>query len=259
MKALFFFWSYLRFYFRSGNAHSIHSPFVFDLYTKVLAVDKNYYCFKKIEQLRSDLLHSSISINVLDLGAGAGSGSRRTIASVAKNSEKSTQLAQLLFRLTEHFKPKTIVELGTSFGLTTLYLSKANPKATVYTFEGCPETNNIASGNFRDFNATNIVQIQGNINETLYNSLKAIPLVDMVFFDANHQYAPTLAYFQLCLAKITEESIFVFDDIYWSPEMTKAWEEIKAHPMVTLSIDLFYMGLVFFRKAQPKQHFSLRI
>ena len=107
---------------------------------------------------------------------------------------------------------------------------------------------------------SNIEIVEGNIDQTLAPTLAALGApVDFVFFDGNHRYAPTLQYFELCLAHRTDESVFVFDDIHWSPGMERAWEVIKAHPDVRLTVDLFHIGLVFFRKNQPKQHFSLRV
>jgi len=61
------------------------------------------------------------------------------------------------------------------------------------------------------------------------------------------------------LKKAHNETILIFDDIHWSAQMEEAWEIIKQHNSVTLSIDLFFIGIVFLRKDfKVKQHFSLR-
>jgi predicted O-methyltransferase YrrM len=253
---------YLRFLLKSTNEHGVHSPFVFELYTRVIRPDPPaaYYCFQSIEHLRQQLLASSRQIQVLDLGAGSrvSSSKNRKIATIARHAEKSARFGQLLFRLVNHFQPQTIFDLGTSLGITTMYLAAPQPRAQVYTFEGCPQTLRVAQENFSRLNYTNIRSVPGNIDETLPATLARITALDFVFFDANHRREPTLRYFQLCLEKAHEESVFVFDDIYWSEEMAGAWQEIKAHPAVSLTIDLFFVGLVFFRKKQPRQHFVLR-
>ncbi len=100
--------------------------------------------------------------------------------------------------------------------------------------------------------------VTGNIDQTLAAHVPALESIDLVFFDANHRYEPTLRYFETCLPKTHNDSLFVFDDIHWSAEMERAWAEIKAHPAVTVTIDLFWVGLVFFRREQPKQDFVLR-
>jgi predicted O-methyltransferase YrrM len=164
----------------------------------------------------------------------------------------------LLYRLIQQFNPQTIFDLGTSLGITTIYQAKACEKGRVFTFEGCPTTAQIAKENFKALKCNNIEVIVGNLDETLSKKISEIDQLDFVFFDANHRYEPTVQYFEQCLAKITEDSVFVFDDIHWSEEMHAAWNYILNHPSVMISIDLFYVGLVFFRKNQPKQHFVLR-
>jgi predicted O-methyltransferase YrrM len=165
----------------------------------------------------------------------------------------------LLFRLVNFQQSATVLEIGTSFGLTTAYLAAANQQARVITLEGCPATAQIAQGNFKQLKLKNISLITGNFEETLPALLSTTDQLDFVFFDGNHQYEPTLRYFEWCLAKRTAESIFVLDDIYWSKEMTRAWRAICARPEVMISIDLFYFGLVFFRDKQPKQHFTIKL
>jgi predicted O-methyltransferase YrrM len=80
-----------------------------------------------------------------------------------------------------------------------------------------------------------------------------------VFVDGNHQKEATLRYFKLCLPKVHENSLLIFDDIYWSRGMKEAWNEIKAHPEVTVTVDLFWIGLVYFRKGQVKEDFVIKL
>jgi predicted O-methyltransferase YrrM len=89
--------------------------------------------------------------------------------------------------------------------------------------------------------------------------LEKIKTLDMLFIDGNHSYDATMRYFEMCKPYLHNQSLIVFDDIYWSKGMTQAWKEIKADPIVTVSIDLFFIGLVFFRKEQVKENFKLRI
>ena len=254
--------SYLRFWLRSGNAHGLHSPFVFGLYTSVVRHTGTFGAYAPIEARRQQLLSSPASIRVTDFGAGShtGAGRQRRLADIARTAAKPPHLAQLLFRLVNYFRPSTILELGTSLGLTTAYLAAADSHHRVVTFEGCPNVAATARETFATLQLSNVAIVEGNIDHTLVPALLALNApVDFAFFDGNHRYEPTLRYFELCLAHRTDESVFVFDDIHWSAEMEQAWEVIKVHPEVTLTVDLFYIGLVFFRKNQPKQHFSLRV
>ena len=207
------------------------------------------------------MLSSKESIEVLDLGAGSrvSKSNLRSIKSIAKNAEKPAKFGKLFFRMIERFQPETILELGTSLGVTTLYLSKARPESEIITFEGCPETAKVAERNFAKAGAKNIRMVVGNIDQTLPEVVKTLKNpIDFAYFDANHRYEPTVRYFNDCLPYINNDSVFIFDDIYWSEGMTQAWEEIKQHPQVTLTVDLFWIGLVFFRTEQAKENFTLR-
>ncbi|MBC6990410.1 O-methyltransferase [Hymenobacter sp. BT491] len=254
-------YSFLRFYLRSGNAHGLHSPFVFGLYNHVINHDGNYRAFAPIEARRRELLHTPDSIAVRDFGAGShtGAGRQRRIRDIARTAAKPRMFGQLLFRLVNHFQPHTILELGTSLGLTTAYLASPCLWAQTVTFEGCPNTAAVARQTFNKLKLNNVQLVEGNLDDTLAPALAALPgPVDFAFFDGNHRYEPTVRYFEQCLTRRTDDSVFVFDDIHWSSEMERAWQTIKQHPEVRLTVDLYFIGLVFFRKNQPKQDFSLR-
>ncbi len=258
---MFQLFAYLRFWLRSGNAHGLHSPFIFGLYTSVVRHTGTFSAYARLEARRAELLKSPVQITVTDFGAGSrtGAGQQRRVADIARTAAKPAPLAQLLFRLVNYRRSATILELGTSLGLTTAYLAAADSQHRVITFEGCPQVAVMARETFAALHLRNIDLIEGNIDQTLAPALAALGTpVDFAFFDGNHRYEPTLRYFELSLAHRTDESVFVFDDIHWSAEMERAWEVIKAHPEVMITVDLFYVGLVFFRKNQPKQHFWLR-
>ena len=257
MNALRFAIKYLKYWFSAKTAHGIHSPFVFQLYNEVINKKGNYYSFDKIEQLRKKLLLSQKEIDVTDLGTGKSE--KRTVSEIAERSLKSVKYGQLLFRLAYHFKSNTILELGTSLGITTSYLASANPNSKVITIEGCPNISSAAKSNFESLGLNNIETVVGNFDSVLGSRLKTQDSrLDFVFFDGNHRKAPTLKYFSQCLEVANNDSVFIFDDIHWSDEMEDVWEEIKSHPKVTVTIDLFFLGLVFFRKEQAKENFILK-
>jgi predicted O-methyltransferase YrrM len=159
----------------------------------------------------------------------------------------------------DYYGPKQIIELGTSLGITTAYLASANPDAKVTTFEGSSAIAQLARQNHQLLGLTNIDLIEGNFNEQLPRWLAQNKSVDFAFIDGNHAFKPTMAYFESLLAVVQDHTVLVFDDIHWSEEMEEAWAQISAHPTVTLSIDLFFIGVVFFRKEfAQKQQVSIR-
>lgn len=260
VKNLLIAYHYIVYRFKSTTEHGVHSPFVFDLLTNVIYNKSDFYVYKKIETLREALLESKQIIIVKDLGAGSPfqKSNAKKIKNIARNAAKSAKYAQLLFRLADHFQPSSVLELGTSLGISTAYLAAANSKIKIISIEGCSETAKIASQNFEKLELHNIEQIIGNFDDVLPTIVSQQNKIDFVLFDGNHRKKPTLDYFQKCLEKSTENSVFVFDDINWSDDMREAWEEIKNNDKVTVTIDLFFMGLVFFRKEQAKQHFIIK-
>lgn len=259
MDKLFAVRNYLKYHIKSGTAHDVHSPFVFDLLNNVIHDQAQFYCYGPIESLRSKLLLDQRTIQVSDFGAeGNGKISTKKISTIAKHSLQEKKYAQLIFRLVNFSNAKTILELGTSLGITSLYIANAAKKSHFITLEGCPEIANIAQENFDRMKCKNIELVVGNFDVKLPETLSELMQVDLVYFDGNHRKQATLDYFNLCLTKKTKDSVFIFDDIYWSREMKEAWDEIIVNENVTVSIDLFKLGIVFFRSGIPKQHFRLK-
>lgn len=239
----------------------MHSPFVFDFIRNVLINKTQYAAYITVESLRNDLLQNHEEIEVEDFGAGSAmdkTGKRR-IASIAKHAAKPKKFGQLLYRVVQYYKPSTILELGTSLGITTCYLSLANTEATVVTMEGAPVVASLAKKNFEKLHLDNVKIIEGNFDDTLAGVVNDVPTLDFVFLDGNHRMQPTVRYFNEVLTRINSDSIIVVDDIHWSTDMENAWQVIKDHPSVQCSIDLFFIGIVFFRNEfHEKQHFTIR-
>lgn len=245
----------------NGKGHGVHSPFVYDFIIHILNDRSQYECYKKIEPLRKELLANNKEIEVEDFGAGSSvlPFRNRKVKSIATSSLKRKKFAQLLFRIARYYQSKTIVELGTSLGITTSYFACADKESSIYTMEGSKSIANIANENFKKNSLSNIQLITGNFDNTIPKLLDKLTTVDLLFIDGNHRKKPTLNYFEAFLKKATNESIFIFDDIHWSEEMEAAWKEIKQHKSVTLTIDLFFIGIVFFNTDfKEKQNFIIR-
>jgi len=240
---------YLHYYFTAANGkgHGVHSPFVFDFIQHILNDKKQYDCYSKIEGHREKLKTGNELTN------------RRVVKDIARSSLKPRKYAQLLFRIVRYYQPATIVEIGTSFGVTTAYLSNGNKNATVYTCEGATSIADIAGETFDAMRIKNIEIVRGDFNVSLPSLLSTIPPVNFAFIDGNHRKEPTLQYFQQLLNHSTASTIFVFDDLHWSSEMEEAWFAIQQDPAVTLTIDLFFIGIVFINPDfKVKQHFTIR-
>jgi len=240
--------------------HGLHSPFVYRLVDTVIYDKSPKKVYTEVEAIRKNLLADDQTITVLDLGAGShvNNNHQKKVSDIAAHALKPPKLAQLLYRITADLQPQNIIELGTCLGVTTIYLQKAAPEAKVYTLEGSPETAAVAKEVFSKAGLNNIELITGNFDDTLPGIINSLDKVDLMFVDGNHQKDATLKYFEWCLPKVHENTLLIFDDIYWSEGMKEAWAEIKAHPQVTVTVDLFWIGLVYFRTGQVKEDFLIR-
>ncbi|HCN85200.1 MAG TPA: SAM-dependent methyltransferase [Sphingobacteriaceae bacterium] len=254
------FTAYVRHRLKAKTRHGLHSPFVYRLVDKVIYDFSPKEVYSDIEQLRSELLHDNRVITITDLGAGShvNNNKKKQVKQLAKNALKPAKLAQLIYRIANDFQPRNIVELGTCLGVTTAYLAKAVPSAKVISIEGCPETALVAKENLEKLHIKNAKILTGNFDSVLPGFIATENPLDFVFIDGNHRKEATLSYFNLCLPALQENSVMIFDDIYWSKDMEEAWEEIKAHPLVTVTVDLFWIGLVFFKTGQAKEHFRIK-
>lgn len=254
---------YLHYHFTAynGKGHGMHSPFVFQFILHVLNNRSGFVAPVQIEQLRKELLQDKRILEIDDFGAGSrvAKSKKRSVAELARSALKPKKYAQLLFRLVKYDQPQTILELGTSLGITTSYLAAANPSASITTIEGSKAVAAVASENFATLGLANIRQQVGNFDDLLPALLHRFSSVDLAYIDGNHRYEPTVNYFRQLLPAVHNNSVLVFDDIHWSEEMEKAWEEIKQHPSVQCTVDIFFLGFVFFRKEfKVKQHFTVR-
>lgn len=251
--------SYLFFLLKSKNQHGIHSPFVYDLITKCFYDKSNYPAYTSLKKIRKKVLNNQEIITITDFGAGSRvfKSDHRKVSSIAKNAGIPYSRQKLLYRITQYFNVSKVLELGTSVGLATSAIA-LHKNAKVDTVEGCENTSEVANSIFSEFNLKNITLYNLTFDD-FFKSESISKTYDLIYVDGNHNKKNTLDYFNRLLKRVSNHSVIIFDDINWSPEMYEAWQEICENEKVTVSIDMFYWGLIFFRKEQQKQHFIIRM
>ena len=253
----------MRFWINAQTFYRVHSPLAFAWADAVLEDRRYYYAFDHIEALRRQMLRSDLRLEQEDYGRPAeGKPLRRRVAlrRLAERASSPPRQGRWLFRTVRWLRPKRVVELGTAVGIGTAYLAAgAGREAKIASLEGCPNCARIAATHLEMLGLNHNVCIRsGPFARTLPDTLREMGQVDLVFFDGHHQAASTLAYFEQCLPYAHSRTLFVFDDIYASEEMTAAWSHIRQHERLTLTVDCFDLAFAFFHpEVREKQHLRL--
>ena len=275
---------------RNTGGHGVHSPYLFEWVRMVMSDKNTYYVWDEIEEIRQEMLKDTRELEFVDYGSGGPlstspskgrSANMRRVCDIAKGSLARRKEAQLLARLvgwlgrplltspsrggigdeaSEDRKGLTIVELGTSLGVTTAYLAAMDSRNKVVTYEGCPAVAEVARANWEKLGLSNIACVVGEITvDSLQLAVDSLSGIDVAFIDANHTYEATLTYFNALASRVHEKSVVVVDDIHYNEDMEKAWKAICADERVTTTMDLYRMGLVFFDKHYWRKHYKMRI
>ncbi len=252
---------YFKHKINASTRYKIHSQFVFDFINNILRDKTDYADYSRLWEQRNEIASSTNPVETVDFGVGAGKKAYSTkiikLGKIVRLRSPSRSVLKLLYRITKYYKPENILELGTSAGISSIYIKSGNPLSNMITMEGCANLASGANDSFSKLGLSNIDIIIGNFDNTLEDTLKKMKKVDFVFFDGNHREEPTLRYFEQCVQFTNENSIFVVDDIHWSTGMENAWNRIKKDNRVSVTIDLFWFGIVFFREGIEKQDFVL--
>ncbi len=252
--------AYLRHCIAARSRHGVHSPFVFDLITKVLSSRNRFFDFSIVEAERKKLLRDHSILHVDDFGVGSrlNLSEKRKVSQIAATALQSKVCAQAFSKIVQHFRPEKVLELGTSLGITTSYLALANSDCHVWTIEGATEVSDRAGNVFASLGLNRVQRVCGRFDDVLSSVLDEMNTVDFALMDGHHAYQPTMRYFNQIVERCHENSIVILDDIHWSREMEKAWSEIAQRSDVTASLDFFHFGVVFFQSTREKEHFILK-
>ena len=250
--------SCFKYVFKRQTKYGIHSPFVFDLLTKGLHRSIDQSKWKLTQEYKQKLYNTEQIIEVEDFGAGSHffNSNQRKVKDIAKIAGMSRSKAKLIFRLAEYFGFISVLELGTSLGIGTSVFKIALPDAQITTIEGCKNTQSIAEKYLKEFGFENINFVNGSFDKQLKPLLEKQDF-ELIYIDGHHTKQATLDYFETIKSFVKNDTLLIFDDIHWSQEMTDAWDMINSDSQVTVSIDLFYIGLIFFKEELSKQHFIL--
>ncbi|MEZ5043495.1 MAG: class I SAM-dependent methyltransferase [Saprospiraceae bacterium] len=248
------------FYRRAVTLYDIHSPFVAGLVKALLEDRRWFYVFSDISGLRDYIAQNKQVIPQSNFGAGSQIllTPGVSVAKLGQTVAVDDKSGRLLFRLVNFLKPKYLLEMGSSLGLSAIFQAAGSLDGQLISIEGSPEISQLARQHVDGLGYKNIHIVNGVFSEQLPEVLQQLPQLDYVYLDGDHRLKPTLSYFESCLPHLHTQSAFVLADIYWSDEMLEAWEQLKLHPRVNLSVDFYDFGILFFREEQrQKEHFAV--
>ena len=256
-----FIFAYFSHLIKSFHLHGIHSPFVFQLEKNCLRDARSYVDYVKLSRFRESLHHNKSSLHIEDHGAGSKvfKSNERKVTDILQHNCSTTKDTQLLYRLCTYFQVNTVLELGTSLGVATHAMAISRPQAQITTVEGSPEVYEFAKKAFEKEAVKQVNFVNATFKDFFKNQKPPTPIYDLIYIDGHHSGAATCSYFESILHQVHNDSVVIFDDIYWSEDMTRAWNQICSHPQVTASVDCFDFGLIFFRKEQRQERFYVKL
>jgi len=223
---------------RYRKGHGVHSPFIYNLITKVIEEKTPYYFFEDIENFRKELLNAENPVNTI----------------TAKETQPKNYGA-LLFRLVNFFKCRNVLQIGSSTGLMSLYLAlPLRNSCECYAMEervGLLGTILIFA---EKYSLTNLHCVEGAYSGNLNQLNTENNPFDLIFINTKGDYEKTFKALNLTEKFIYPETIMVVDNIKRNKSMRKLWQEIKNRSDVRLTIDLLSLGLVFFNPKLHKQN-----
>jgi predicted O-methyltransferase YrrM len=253
---------YLKYLFFSGHkkGHGIHSPFIFDLVSRVFRNKIDPSLVFKIESIRKNMLSDNRIVIVSDPGSGSEKYKSNTgkVSDIARISSVPLKYSVLLSNMAAEFGRENIIESGTSFGISAMYMAGSRPEAFLYTMEGSPSIAEIAVQNFNKSGFSNIKILTGSFDDLLPGIIETGIKPGLVFIHCNHRKEPLLSYFSNISHISDNDTVIIIDGIYNSKEMEEAWNEIKRFEKVSVTIDIFRMGIVFFREGINHNHYIIR-
>lgn len=241
---------------RHGRGHGIHSPFLYEFVERVLCGPRDLGLERENAAFESSLRRDRSTLRVYDLGAGAASlGVERRVRDIARGSATPRRARFLLGRMARHYRPASVLELGTSLGITAHALALSSA-AGVDSVEGSPELHRRAGEALRQAGVQNARLHLSDFDAFLATYRPAGAL--LAYVDGNHRAEPTLRYVDALWQAAPPGSIIAVGDIHWSAGMSEAWARLARRERCKYTVDLFHLGLVAKLSYCDGGHFTIR-
>lgn len=255
-----FFADYLTHRLVAKTRHGTHSPFVYKLTDEVIYDFSAKKIDDSVEQQRKKLFDDDSSLILTENNECLGQLKlqQTTVKRLAKKLTNKKEVDRLIYRLVANRQPAVSLQIGTGLGVSAAYFSMANSRNPVKIIECEPEFSTVAQRIFSNLGIDNVELRTGNLQQLLHHTLLNSTKLDIVYFNKFKDGETLFNLFGLCLAKADENSMFIIKGIYSDPSTKTMWAKIKELPEVTVTVDLFWIGLVYFKKDQAEEHFKIK-
>jgi predicted O-methyltransferase YrrM len=151
-----------------------------------------------------------------------------------------------LMRLVRELRPQSCVELGAAIGISASYQGaglELNGTGVLRSIEGSPNLAAEARATLSGLGLERVQVIEGRLDDVLDDVMAGAAPVDLVFLDAAKGKEGNLALAEGVLPHLAPRATLVMDDVHWSRQMNRAWRQLRSHPRIALSADLWRLGV----------------
>ena len=225
---------------RYSGGYGVHSPFVFRLITQVIGEKEcAYYAYDDMDMLRRKLKHNPETATV-------------------EKQAITRKKGELLFRLANDFAFRSILQLGASQGLPALYLTAYSKEARCLILEEDKEQVALAQ-KVLSYSKTTRVNLEEKSSDSIQKELTKSELegIDCFYFHLPTDAKAHATLLRSWIPMATEESVFILNDIRTNKEAQQLWKELIEHPRVTVSIELYDIGLLLLNTRYNKKHYNV--
>lgn len=223
-------------FLRYRKGFGVHSPFAFSFITKVIDERYGYYAYNDIELIRRQLVHRNCPMLKTDIKRSHG---------------------ELLFRIVNYFKPERLIQIGTSAGIGSLYMTAPSSRLNYLLLDSDDNNAEQTIWSLRKFNpkASSVSVIAGDYLKTLPAALSKMSAVDFLFFNSAKDKEKNMIYLDEAIKYVQSDTVFFIEGIRSNREMRQLWKNICLREDVSVTFDLYNVGVVFFNKKLHKQNY----
>ncbi|MDD2435944.1 MAG: SAM-dependent methyltransferase [Massilibacteroides sp.] len=219
---------------RYRKGHGVHSPFVFNFITKVIDERAAYYCLKDIELTRKKFFYENEPFHKWEIRPKYGA---------------------LLMRISNYLKPQNLLLIGSDLSFSALYSSSYASTTRCVVLEEKTEIAAFSRSVIEKHRAKNILLKEGVYQKTVSEVLEHTDKLDFVYFGYPNDSALDIPVFECILPHLHEHSVLILRGIRKTKDRKEFWNRLCARPEVSVTIDVYELGIAFFNHKIHKKNY----